>query len=36
MCFIITFDESDSLFQSVRVLVAIVQDVGADGETDCV
>lgn len=28
-----TFDESNGLFQSVGVLVAIVQDVGADGET---
>lgn len=28
-----TFDESDGLFQSVGILVAIVQDVSADGET---
>ncbi len=29
-----TFDESDGLFQSVGVFVAIVQDVGANFESD--
>ena len=29
---IITFDESDGLFQSICIFVTVIEDVGADGE----
>jgi hypothetical protein len=33
MTFIFTFDKSDGLLQSVSILVAVVQDVGANSES---
>lgn len=31
----ITFDKGDSLFQTVGIFVAVVEDVGPDGEANC-